>query len=145
MIQRFLDKIEYAEHSDDDCWYWSSAVNKFGYGAFWLDGKTVRAHRYSYEMIKGKIPDGLQLDHLCRNRLCVNPEHLEVVSLTENIKRGLTGKINHHSSKKTHCPKGHEYTEDNIKRIKNNNRNCLTCHREWNKEYMRKKRGSIKQ
>ena len=134
MIQRFWDKVEMSDHFDDDCWYWISAVSQFGYGAFYVNGKTVRAHRYSYEQLVGEIPEKLHLDHLCRNRLCVNPSHLEPVSLSENISRGLTGKINHWNTKKTHCPKGHEYTPDNIKWIKNGNRNCRECHRRSNRQ-----------
>lgn len=72
-----------------DCWEWSGSVIKStGYGQVWADGTNHLAHRVVYELLIGPIPEGLQLDHLCRNRRCVNPEHLEPVTGKENIRRG---------------------------------------------------------
>ena len=73
----------------DTCWLWSGNKNSNGYGLVSIDGKTVQVHRYAYEVLVGPIPDGLTIDHLCRVRLCVNPDHLEVVTLGENIRRAL--------------------------------------------------------
>ncbi len=112
----------------DSCWNWIAGKNQKGYGTFETE-KTQMAHRISYEDVKGDIPKGLVIDHLCRNRACVNPEHLEVVSNLENIQRGLTGKINHHNSKKTHCLKGHEFTKENTYLSSKGSRECRACHR----------------
>lgn len=80
--------------TSDGCWLWTAGVDAGGYGQFGSrskgtrKGKTVRAHRIAYELVVGQIPEGLQLDHLCRVRRCVNPAHLEVVTLAENVRRG---------------------------------------------------------
>ncbi len=72
---------------DSGCWVWQGSTNTNGYGKFRVEGKTVYTHRFSYTRFKGPIPSGLTIDHLCRNRLCCNPDHLEVVSFVENQRR----------------------------------------------------------
>ncbi|WP_249139118.1 DNA (cytosine-5-)-methyltransferase [Actibacterium sp. MT2.3-13A] len=88
--ERFWSKVEKTE----SCWDWTAALNEKGYGIFWSNDqdRSVRAHRFAYEQIDGEIPDGLELDHLCRNRKCVNPAHLEPVTGKENTRRGNAGK-----------------------------------------------------
>jgi hypothetical protein len=99
------------------CWIWTGNKNMYGYGRFKLNKKDVYTHRYSYEIFRGKIPKGLELDHLCKNRDCLNPDHLEAVTHKENILRGKWGE----NSRKTHCPQDHEYTDYK------NNRNQRVC------------------
>ena len=108
------------------CWEWTGNKTKDGYGLFGLNYKTKLVHRISYEIKYGDIPEGLQIDHTCRNRSCVNPVHLESVTQQENMRRGLAGQNN---KIKTRCPKGHEYTPDNIRKSKYNKRGCKTCDR----------------
>lgn len=123
---RFWAKVR----DDGDCWIWTAHVNPQGYGEFGRrgagcrKGKSTRAHRIAYELVVGQIPPGLVLDHLCRNRACVNPAHLEVVTVRENILRGSGfAALN---ARKTHCPRGHELTPDNVYR-RGRRRVCRTC------------------
>jgi len=103
------------------CWLWTGAVNN-GYGRAYRSGKLIYAHRAVYEEIVGPIQDGLQLDHLCRQTLCVNPTHLEPVERRENQRRGIKGVLT------THCPQGHPYSKDNTLFRANGHRRCRTCH-----------------
>jgi hypothetical protein len=84
-MKRFWDNIEF----DDFCWNWKGCLRK-GYGCFRVDGITYSAHRFSYMCNIGEIPDGMQIDHLCKNKSCVNPDHLEIVTSQENTRRGFS-------------------------------------------------------
>jgi hypothetical protein len=106
-----------------DCWRWIGGKNGRGYGVFWESGKLVLAHRWAYEHKVGPIPEGLTLDHLCRNRDCVRPEHLEPVTFAENVARG-------ERATKTHCHRGHPFDKINTYYRKDGNgRECRACHR----------------
>lgn len=90
-----LSPAEYLLDETTGCWVWQRAVLKTGYGSLRIAGRTVRAHRHYYEKHRGPIPQGLVLDHLCRNRRCVNPDHLEPVTFEENCRRGAQAKLTH--------------------------------------------------
>ena len=107
------------------CWMWNGSISPKGYGQIHYKGTTITAHRLSYILFIGSLTPGLELDHLCRNRGCVNPKHLEEVTHHENCKRGEAGKYN---TIKTHCPKGHEYSKKNT-RIQRGGRLCIECRR----------------
>mgnify|MGYP001608992284 FL=1 len=87
-------EIPYKIDSVSDCWNWVMGKTRNGYGRRWVNGKHAMAHRIIYEQLKGPIPEGLSLDHLCRNPSCVNPNHLESVTHTENVRRGANTKLN---------------------------------------------------
>lgn len=124
VAERFWQKVVKGS-SVDDCWTWTAAIAGT-YGRFWLDGRFVSAHRWSYEQSRGPIPPGLVLDHLCRNRVCVNPEHLEPVTQRENTLRGSTRPAA--NAIKDACPKDHPYAGGNL-RVTNGRRVCRACHR----------------
>lgn len=130
-IQDHIDNII----KDNGCWIWQGSVDSRGYGQLKSQGITWRAHRFFYVSLVNKIPPNYQIDHLCKNKLCVNPEHLEPVTQFENMKRSGVWEKN---KGRSHCPKGHEYTPENIANTKR--LTCLQCKREYNREYMKKKR-----
>ncbi len=104
------------------CWLWLGTANKRGYGAISRDGQRIMAHHGTYELYVGPIPEGLELDHLCRNPRCVNPLHLEPVTHAENVARGT-------KAQQTHCKRGHEFTPANTYICKRGLRVCRACHR----------------
>lgn len=108
------------------CWLWTGYIADTGYGQF-ASGHTRLAHRISYQLVVGPIPEGLQIDHLCRVRHCVNPLHLEPVTQRENLLRGET--ITARNAAKTHCPRGHAYTAENTYVRPRGSRECRTCNR----------------
>lgn len=148
---RFWEKVK---PSDSGCWEWTASLNG-GYGAFHVGSRRMAlAHRVAFVALCGEIPPGRQLDHLCRNRKCVNPEHLEPVSQRENILRG-DGPSAYNASK-THCKRGHELTQGNVHEYRRGSgvrRVCRECmridsaiagkkYRERNLEYGRQYRAA---
>jgi hypothetical protein len=125
LLERFWEKVE---PSVDCCWEWLGARNPSGHGRFWVNGKNTPAHRFAYELAYGLIPDGAHLDHLCRNPSCVRPDHLEPVSLWENLRRS-SGQVAVLNAAKTHCKRGHEFTPENTYIAPSGSRSCRTCMR----------------
>ncbi len=133
VLQRALEKILPVNASTptwngSPCWIFAGSLNEYGYGLIYSGpgshrGRHSYVHRVVYDRFNGSVPEGMTLDHLCRNRNCCQPKHLEPVSRVENIMRGESPwAIN---ARKTHCPQGHEYTEENTIII----RKCRTCTR----------------
>lgn len=121
-----LDSFWKRVDKSGDCWMWTGYVLSNGYGQIATRKQptasgTRLAHRVAYELVRGPIPDGLVLDHLCRTRLCVNPDHLEPVTEAENVRRGLHGVL------RTHCQYGHELTIENT--LYDERTNCRRCKR----------------
>lgn len=136
---RFESK--YIPEPNSGCWIWIAGIDRCGYGKFAV-GKESLAHRASYRLYKGEIPEGLEIDHKCRVRCCVNPNHLEAVTHTENIKRGEYA-ATHRNRVKTHCMRGHELSGYNVihKKWKGGfRRNCRKCHNDRCLIYQRKKK-----
>ena len=136
---RKIDAL-YMPEPNSGCWLWTGSVLSSGYGRIGIGGKEYLAHRIVYEMLIGPIPDGLELDHKCRVRPCVNPDHLEPVTHIENVRRGEAGfaRRNQYLSR-THCPHGHPWTHENTIRNARGHRHCRECLRLHNKGYRRLK------
>ena len=122
----FEDRVEKIPESG--CWIWCYYVNHNGYGHLMYQGNCYRAHRVSYQCFVGPIPDGMEIDHLCRVRSCVNPSHLEVVDRLENRRRGGApgGAL---YTRPTHCRVGHALTGTNIIKKSERRVQCRICHR----------------
>jgi hypothetical protein len=132
--ERLTAKVDFTPF----CWLWTGAKTHDGYGNIGV-GKYKRfaAHRITYQMFRGPIPEGLQLDHLCRVRHCVNPFHLEAVTCRENILRGEGVCARH--ARRTHCKHGHELAGDNLRVALDGERICRTCHREGNRKLAKRR------
>jgi ribosome-binding protein aMBF1 (putative translation factor) len=126
---RFWNKVH---KTADGCWLWTGRLRPDGYADLKYEGKMMLAHRLSWIDQHGPVPDGKELDHLCRQRHCVNPEHLEPVTRRENIMRGDLPKMHRDI---THCPAGHEYTPQNTRVDRKGKRNCRTCSRGHTREW----------
>ncbi len=129
-MKKYTEEDVWAKIEVNDCWDWQgSKIN--GYGDINFEGKRWKAHRLVWILLVGEIPIGLVLDHVCRNKGCVNPDHLEPVTDRENIRRGGGGrKWWEFQANKTHCPHGHPYSGDNLivrQKAKYLNRICRAC------------------
>jgi hypothetical protein len=121
-LDRFWRRVDMNPHH---CWEWQGYITAGGYGQVGFGKKVFLTHRVAYEIVKGPIPDGLHLDHLCRNRSCCNPDHLEPVTSGENTRRSnLVGRWRAPS-----CKRGHEFTPENTGTRQNGDRWCRECGR----------------
>lgn len=136
VAERFWEKV----HKTETCWLWIGAISSTGYGTISIDGRRQGAHRLSLALAGVEIPDGYDVDHLCRTPPCVNPNHLEPVTHAENMARAPFSGPDWQRAK-THCPQGHEYTPENTGFRKSHTaRICLACKRERSREYRARKR-----
>ena len=144
--ERFEEK--YVPEPNSGCWLWIANTSPQGYGLLShpITRKNIPAHRVSYELYKNIIPEGLEIDHLCRVRCCVNPNHLEAVTHKENSRRGICAETHRKNSLlRTHCKKGHPYSVENLFfNSTTGARGCLACRKinekRWrteNKEHLR--------
>jgi hypothetical protein len=122
-----------------NCWEWTGGTCNHGYGQIGIRSaagkyKRVLVHRLAYEELVGPVPDGKELDHLCRNRLCINPDHVEPVTHTVNLRRGVK------KTNITHCPKGHPYDDENTYIDERGRRTCKKCKRLANQEYKKRRK-----
>lgn len=130
--ERFWSKVKMDKF--DECWPWKGSRNPNGYGRIRVTKpyrQLAYAHRVSWELSEGPIPDGMEIDHLCRNRACVNPRHLEVVTHRDNTLRGASPKCR--AYRENRCVHGHPLTKDNVYNPPTRPwaRHCLTCKKSW--------------
>lgn len=141
--KRFWKKV--SVRTVDECWQWNAAILKNGYGAFSKGVKMgiITAHRAAFILTFGDVCDGLVIDHLCRNRACCNPAHLEAVTTGENTRRGLCGRL------VVRCVNGHDFTPENTAYKPTGQRICIACRRardkgrrnaEWWRQYRKKRK-----
>lgn len=136
---RFWTKVRLDKESG--CWVWTASGNAGGYGRITIKRRSVCVHRLAYEALVGPIP-AETLDHLCRNRACVNPAHLDPVPKRVNTLRGISGPAL--NARKTHCPQGHPLASPNLRvRADRNERECRECRRKYGREWMRNKRATL--
>lgn len=145
-MEYFFNRVEVLPNG---CWQWLRSLADNGYGHYAFDNIREKAHRFAFKVFVGEIPDYLQLDHLCRNRGCVNPEHLEAVSSKENVRRSPI-QVTTINARKTHCIRGHEFTAENTRLERNGTkRTCKTCKRlhkhVWKTEYGQRYRAKKRQ
>ena len=143
--RRFWAKVA----KTDSCWIWIAALDKKGYGMFSKGGRLgmMFAHRFSYELHKGAIPEGTEIDHLCRNPRCVNPDHLEAVSHQENLRRGKGSEvIKQKFMRRTHCKRGHELTSRNTRIVSEAGylrRKCRKCESQASRRYFLRRNNPV--
>jgi hypothetical protein len=108
----------------NDCIESKKGITTNGYSRIRVNGKLIQAHRWAWELVNGKIPNGLVIDHICRNRKCISLEHLRMVTQQENIMAGL-----HNIDNRSHCNQGHPFVKENIMIRKSGKRECSECNR----------------
>lgn len=134
-IKRFMSWVQ---KDSSGCWLWGGALEKTGYGASWYKGKKISSHRLAYILFKGNLPRGhiKTIDHLCRNPRCCNPDHLELVEHKVNVMRGVG--LSKQNALKTHCKRGHRFTDSNTYLTKAGSRSCKKCMALHQREYRKR-------
>ena len=144
IVERFWAHVDKEGHLPEycpelgPCWLWMLQLDSRGYGRFWDGTRRPFAHDFAYELLVGPVPDGLELDHLCRVPACVNPAHLEAVTHRVNVLRGVGFMAQ--QARKTHCKRGHLLAGDNIYDRGGRKRDCRICRREL---YWQRKLGGM--
>lgn len=133
---RFLDRLTDAPGG---CWHWTGSLDRDGYGRMRVDGRRQYVHRIAYEALRGRIPDGLEIDHLCRVRACANPDHLEPVPHRVNVLRGESFAAR--KARQTQCVNGHTFTVASVYRAPNGTRKCRPCRATANQRYRQRRTG----
>lgn len=128
-LPRFFAKV--AVESDSACWRWMGSVTATGYGRFSYQSRATWAHRASWQMFRGFIPEGMEIDHTCRNRRCVNPKHLEPVSHRENVRR---------AADRPTCQRGHLWTSESTITDRKGHRRCRICANEYQRLFRQERR-----
>lgn len=140
VAERFAEKTV---PTDGGCLEWTGTRFTNGYGMLGVGGKMLRAHRVAHELFIGPIPDGLHVLHSCDNPPCVNPAHLRTGTRIDNMQdKALRGRNT--NSNKTHCPQGHEYSQDNTALDADGKRHCRVCRRAQGRAYLSRKRSQEK-
>ena len=132
-FQLFMEKVRI----EGECWLWTASTDKDGYGSFYSDEGTVRAHRFAYTTLVGPIPDGLELDHTCRVPGCVNPAHLEPV--TQKINNQRSSSPSAQRAVATECKRGHPLSGENLHITPSGHRKCRACHRNYLRDWRARK------
>lgn len=123
-LHRLFEKI--SPEPNSGCWLWTGALSAGVYGSMAYEGRMQKVHRVAYRLLVGEIPENMTLDHLCRTPSCCNPDHLEPVTQSENLRRSPL--MDRHSAR-THCVRGHEFSAENTRIRPNGHRECRICMR----------------